>query len=122
MVIMFPLNLLFCGPNHPCYLSLSLHLIAPTPNYLGGPLLNFQMLISIFGVQGGPKAGCSTPEWCHGCWMEGKGPNFTLHSQAGAGSGQLARSPHQGVVLSSAVVSELVAVASWNAWQSLACP
>lgn len=54
--------------------------------------------------------------------MEGKDPNFSLHSQAGAGSGELAMSPHQGAVLSSALFSELVAVAAWSSWWSLACP
>lgn len=44
------------------------------------------------------------------------------HSQAGAGGRRLARSPHHGAILSSALVSELVAVAAWSSWQSLPCP
>lgn len=120
--MIFPLNLLFCRPNHTCYLSLSSCPIAPAPNRPGSPLLNLLQLVSIFGVWGGPEARCSAPQWCHRCWMEGKGLNFRLHSQAGAGSGGLARSPHHGAVLSSALLSELVAVAAWSSWQSLARP
>jgi len=52
----------------------------------------------------------------------GKRAQFNFHSQAGAGSGGLARSPHHRAVHSSALVSELVAVAAWSSWQSLACP
>lgn len=48
-------------------------------------------------------------------------PMLNLDSQAGAGNGEFARSLHHGVMLSSALVSELVAVAVWTSWQSLAC-
>lgn len=52
--------------------------------------------------------------------MEGKGPSFNLHSQAGPGSGWLARSLLHRAVFS-ALVSQLSTMAALSSWRCLAC-
>lgn len=101
IVIMFPLKL-FCRPNHPHYLILSLYLITLAHSCVDGPVTNFLHLMGIFGIWEQLKQDAVPPEWYHRCRKEGKGSNFHLHIPAGPGSGWLARSgPPQSSVLCS---------------------